>query len=102
MVAEYSVAEGYDIASFNTEESISNDRFIEVKSFNGQPYFFWSRNEIDIARIKKHDYYLYLVDRLKINDIDYIPTIIQNPHSEVLMKEEVWDQRIEKIRFSLK
>jgi len=101
-VAEYSVNDGYDIASFNAEESITNDRFIEVKSFSGQPYFFWSRNEIDIARIKKKEYYLYLVDRDKINDIEYIPTIIQNPYTEVLMNETLWEQRIEKIRFSLK
>lgn len=101
-VAEYSVAEGYDIASFNDEESVNNDRFIEVKSYNGQPYFFWSRNEIDIARIKKHEYYLYLVNRDKIDELGYIPIIIPNPYTEVLMNEDRWDQRIEKIKFSFK
>lgn len=101
-VAEYSIAEGYDIASFNDESSRANDRFIEVKSFTGQPYFFWSRNEIDIARIKKNEYYLYLVNRDKIDELGYIPMIIQNPYTEVLTNEVAWDQRIEKIRFSLK
>jgi len=98
-VAEYSVAEGYDIASFNDESSIINDRFIEVKSFNGQPYFFWSRNEIDIARIKKDEYFLYLIDRNKMKTADYQPIIIQNPYTEVYKNESLWDQRIEKIRF---
>jgi len=101
-VAEYSVAEGYDIASFNEERSIYNDRFIEVKSFNGQPYFFWSRNEIDIARIKKDEYYLYLVDRNRLNEIDYRPMIIQNPYKEVYNNEVEWEQRVEKIRFAIK
>ncbi|MFD0750167.1 DUF3883 domain-containing protein [Mucilaginibacter calamicampi] len=101
-VAEYSVAEGYDIASFNNELSIVNDRFIEVKSFSGRPYFFWSRNEIDIARIKKGEYYLYLVDRDKMNNIDYTPLIIQNPYVEIYNNEANWDQRIEKIRFAIK
>lgn len=101
-VAEYSVAEGYDIASFNDELSMMNDRFIEVKSFNGHPYFFWSRNEIEIARIKKNYYYLYLVDRSKISDLAYTPIIIKNPYNEVLMKGNLWDQRVEKIKFTLK
>jgi hypothetical protein len=101
-VSEYSVAEGYDIASFNDESSMVNDRFIEVKSFNGQPYFFWSRNEIDIARIKKYEYYLYLVDRDKINYSNYTPLIIQNPYLEVYNNEAHWDQRVEKIRFAIK
>jgi len=99
-VAEYSVAEGYDIASFNEEASPNNDRFIEVKSYNGQPYFFWSRNEIDIARIKKDEYYLYLVDRDRMNHIEYEPIIIQNPYKEVYNNEVNWEQRVEKIRFT--
>jgi hypothetical protein len=100
-VAEYSIAEGYDIASFNDSSSVLNDRFIEVKSYVGHPYFFWSRNEIDIARIKRIEYYLYLVDRDQINKEGYIPTIIKNPYEEVLLNEIKWQQRIEKIKFTL-
>jgi len=99
-VAEYSVAEGYDIASFEKEESENNDKFIEVKSYSGRPYFFWSRNEIEIARIKKHEYYLYLIERDRMYDIDYKPIIIQNPYMEVYNNTISWEQRIEKIRFT--
>ncbi len=98
-VAEYSVSDGYDIASFETESSEEYDRFIEVKSFSGEPYFFWSRNEIDVARIKNLSYYLYLVDRNSMNLPGYIPIMIQDPYSNVLQNSSQWEQRTEKIRF---
>ena len=100
-VAEYSTSDGYDIASYETLYSKAHDRFIEVKSFSGQPYFFWSRNEIDIARIKKSNYYLYLVDRSKMNSSKYIPIIIQDPYNNVLKNNSKWEQRVEKIKFQL-
>lgn len=98
-VAEYSASDGYDIASYETTDSIVHDRFIEVKSFIGEPYFFWSRNEMDIARIKRSSYFLYLVDRSKISLPGYSPIIIQDPHENVLMNSSQWEQRLEKIRF---
>ncbi len=101
-VAEYSISEGYDIASFNNEESEFNDRFIEVKSYSGNPYFFWSKNEIEISRIKKSEYYLYLVNREKIQENNYHPIILKNPYLNVYQNTEQWEQRIEKIRFELK
>ncbi|HRK54609.1 MAG TPA: DUF3883 domain-containing protein [Cyclobacteriaceae bacterium] len=99
-VAEYSVAEGYDIASFNSENSIQYDRFIEVKSYQGEPYFYWTRNEMEIARIKKSNYFIYLVDRGKMGNQEYQPIIIQNPYTELLVKKPIdWKESIEKIRF---
>ena len=100
-VAEYSVAEGYDIASFKTELSNEHDRFIEVKSFQGEPYFFWTRNEMNIARIKKESYFLYLVDRTKMKTVDkYEPLMIQNPYLKFIKtKSDEWKESIEKIRF---
>lgn len=98
-VAEYSTMDGYDIASYETEISTEHDRFIEVKSYDKEPYFFWSRNEIDIARIKRDSYYLYLVDRSKINSPDYVPMMIRDPYENVLRNKLEWEQRIEKIRF---
>lgn len=93
-VAQYSVSEGYDIASFDTEESILNDRFIEVKSYSGSPTFYWSRNEIEVSSAKGKRYFLYLVNRSQLNNPDYIPTIIQNPYENVL-KDGSWDKQIE-------
>lgn len=100
-VAEYSVSEGYDIASFENESSLINDRFIEVKSYVNEVSFYWSRNEIDIARIKKENYFLYLVDRSKLKNKDYKPLIIQNPYENVFKNDKKWKQRIEKIKLNL-
>ena len=100
-VAEYSVAEGYDISSFQQKESESNDCFIEVKSYAGSPYFYWSRNEVDISRIKGDHYFLYLVDRDQMKNIDYKPIIIQNPFKVVLENED-WIKQVEKYRIQLK
>jgi hypothetical protein len=100
-VAEYSASDGYDIASYETVYSNSHDRFIEVKSYSGEPYFFWSRNEMDIARIKKNSYYLYLVDRSRMNAPGYIPIIIQDPYNNVLKNGTEWEQRIEKIKLQM-
>lgn len=97
-VAEYSTSDGYDIASYETVNSSELDRFIEVKSYSGEPYFFWSRNEIDIARIKKSSYYLYLVDRSSMNSSGYSPMIIQDPYNNVLKNDSEWGQTIEKIK----
>ena len=98
-VAEYSVAAGYDIASLHSDKSEQLDRFIEVKSFAGSPYFFWSRNEIEVARIKKKNYFLYLVNREQLDSPDYKPIMIQNPYESVLKAENYWDQTPEKIKF---
>ncbi|MBF4988803.1 DUF3883 domain-containing protein [Methylophilus sp. 14] len=94
-VAEYSTSDGYDIASFEDVDSRTYDRFIEVKSYSGsQPYFHWSRNEIDIAFEKGQTYFLYLIDRSKINDVSYSPIIIQNPFKTVFECEE-WEKNPE-------
>ena len=100
-VAEYSVAEGYDISSFQKKESENNDCFIEVKSYAGNPYFYWSRNEVDISRIKGDHYFLYLVDRDQMKNIEYKPIIIQNPFKAVLENED-WIKQVEKYKIQLK
>ena len=100
-VAEYSVAEGYDISSFQEMESENNDCFIEVKSYVGTPYFYWSRNEVDISRIKGDHYFLYLVNRNQMKNVDYKPLIIQNPFKAVLDNED-WIKQVEKYKIQLK
>ena len=94
-VAEYWANAGYDVASYNNIESKKQDRFIEVKSYSGQPNFFWSRNEIETARIRKDKYFLYLVNRDKMEFENYTPIIIQNPYQFVL-KNDTWNKRVEK------
>lgn len=78
-ISDIDVAAGYDLLSFETGESLTYDRFIEVKAFNGFPHFYWSENERSVAALLSDKYYLYLVDLSCINDPLYAPIIIQNP-----------------------
>ncbi|ABX43279.1 DUF3883 domain-containing protein [Lachnoclostridium phytofermentans] len=80
---------GYDIASFKSEKSLSYDRFIEVKAVNIKCEFYWSKAEIEAARIMQDAYYLYLVEVAKMKYSNYIPKIIQNPFKNVF-KSEQW------------
>lgn len=82
------VLAGYDIASFESPHSIVHDRFIEVKAISEGDGFHWSINEINIAKLKREQYYLYLVDLQNINNCNYMPTIIRNPVKSVLDSDE--------------
>lgn len=60
---------GYDIESWETDESGKNERriFIEVKSTSAgaiEPFFI-SANEVSISQIKGDDYYIYRVYNIK-------------------------------------
>lgn len=89
-ISTVDVSAGYDIVSFNTTESTSLDRFIEVKTYKGKPHFHWSTNEMRIARIRNDHYYLYLVDYNKISNNGYKPFIIKNPIA--YLKDNIeWD-----------
>ena len=101
-VSEYDVGAGYDIVSYENIDSEELDRFIEVKSFTSVPSFYWSRNEMDVARIKKDKYFLYLVDRSRMGEEKFVPVIIQNPFERVLRDDLKWDKRIEKYFVSLR
>lgn len=78
-VSKVSVSSGFDIASFDSEESASFDRFIEVKAI-GKSGFFMSSNELDTAARLGDRYWLYLVDLSRCNEDGYEPQGIQNPH----------------------
>jgi len=99
-ISDYHVNAGYDIISFDNINSEILNRCIEVKSFSEVESFFWSRNEIDVSKIKENEYFLYLIDRSKINDKNYVPFIIQNPYKNVL-NENKWNKRIEKYFITL-
>ena len=89
---------GYDIESFNDVETILINRFIEVKSYAGNISFFWSNNEIDIARDKKEQYFLYLVNREEMDEPGYHPIIISNPYSSVYNNPK-WRREIGQYKF---
>lgn len=100
-VAEYIVNEGYDIASYNHECDEFPNRFIEVKSYDGKtPYFFWSRNEYSVAKRKKDEYWLYLVNRCEMNNLEYEPMMIQNPFETILDNSE-WIKEVDKYKISM-
>lgn len=84
-ISDYNVSAGFDILSFNTEDSDRADRYIEVKSYSGDIRFFLSRNEIETANTNRKSFFLYLVDREKMHDEGYIPLIIANPYNEVIV-----------------
>lgn len=83
------VTAGYDILSYMDENSIKHDRFIEVKSFQGTPHFYWSQNEIETAKLYEGRYFIYLIDAQKVDQEGYQPQIIQNP-AESILNSENW------------
>lgn len=87
-VSSVDVMAGYDMVSYESKSSKIYDRFIEVKAVSNIG-FFWSKNEVETAKIKAENYYLYLVDLSKINDIDYAPEMIRNP-AENIIDAEGW------------
>jgi len=100
-VAEYISNEGYDIASYDHESDYGHNRFIEVKSYVGSiPYFYWSNNEFSVAKLRQESYWLYLVNRDEITNLNYIPLMIQNPYENVL-KNKKWTAQVEKYKLEL-
>ena len=101
-VAQYIVNEGYDIASYNLESDEIPNRFIEVKSYDGgTPYFFWSRNEYSVAKVKKDEYWIYLINRSEINKTEYQPKMIQNPFENILNDDVNWEKQIDKYKIQM-
>ena len=92
---------GYDIESFTGFNSIVPNRFIEVKSYNENIAFYWSKNEAKTAEELGDDYYLYLVDRSKYHLKDYEPMIIKDPYNRVF-NNEIWKIETETWKISLK
>lgn len=88
-ISDFDVAAGYDIVSFQNEQSQVYDRFIEVKCYIGSEHFYWSENESDVARIKGDNYVLCLVDYTRIGEPGYQPEYIKNPY-ETIFSEEQW------------
>jgi len=86
------VGAGFDIVSYNDNDSKEFDRFIEVKTYKGNKHFHWSHNEIEKASLMGEQYYIYLVDADCIELEDYEPQIIQDPIKRV-GESEGWAKR---------
>jgi len=93
-ISNIDVGAGFDIISFNDDNSKTYDRFIEVKSFSEDICFYWSRNEVRVSELKQEHYYLYLINRDKINEEGYSPVIIQNPY-QMIFQNDGWVKNAE-------
>jgi len=83
-ISEYNTSAGYDIVSFMHIDSLIPDKFIEVKSCSDDNLkFYISKNELDVAKNKKNNYYLYLYNRQNQSF-----RIIQNPYNYFIKNEE--------------
>ena len=87
-ISDFDVAAGYDIVSYENNETEHYDRFIEVKCYMGSLHFFWSENESDVARIKADKYILCLVDYLRMGEPGYQPEFIRNPYETIFDSDE--------------
>lgn len=88
-ISDYDVSAGFDIVSFESESSTTYDRFIEVKCYLGNPHFYWSDNECDVAKCKGEKYSICLVNYDKINTLGYIPDYIVNP-AKTVFEDDGW------------
>lgn len=88
-ISDEHINAGYDIESYNNNDSVFIDRYIEVKSFSGELSFHWSKNEIEKAKEYEDNYFLYFVDRNKIKYSNYSPKIIQNPY-QLIYNNNLW------------
>ena len=82
-ISSIDVMAGYDMVSYESDQSENYDRFIEIKAVS-RSGFFWSKNEYEVAKAKGERYYLYLVELSRIDDPGYVPDMIQNPATSIM------------------
>ena len=101
-VASWDVGAGFDISSFTllANRGRFSRRLIEVKAVSPHDFkFFWSRHEIETARIYGSDYFLYLLPVSKGGFEIQNMRIIQNPFERVYLKDESWFRQEELVSF---
>lgn len=96
IIGRKDVGMGYDILSFDGMASDIQDRYIEVKSYSGQPHFILSEGELAAANKYGTKYYLYLVDINQIDRPGYEPTVIQNPTANIGSR---WQEKVKSREF---
>ena len=83
-ISEYHTSAGYDIVSYMCMDSLNPDKFIEVKSCSDNRWIFYiSKNELEVAKSKQDNYFLYLFNRQS-----RIFRIIQNPYNYFMDSEK--------------
>lgn len=105
--AKKDIKAGYDIKSFDKtkkENKKPMPRYIEVKAVPDDNYhFYWTRNEIDKAKIYKEKYYLYLLPVLSKSGFNINKLkVIRNPFKNVYStKKNIWLRTEEVISYQL-
>jgi hypothetical protein len=87
-VSDYNVAAGYDLISFKSLDSLTFNRYIEVKSYSEIPRIFISANELEVARKYQDEYVLVILDRSKFTDKNYVPIEFVNPYALLMSSEK--------------
>lgn len=92
-ISPIDTTKGFDILSCENKQCIK-DRYVEVKSYSNEKSisFFWSKNEINVAKENQDKYFLYLVDRSRINSPSYTPSMIKNPYKFFFVESNDWDK----------
>lgn len=83
-VSDFDVAAGFDISSY-LDNSQKPNKYIEVKSCDNTWKFYMSRNEIEVAKKKRENYFLYLYNRTKKSIVE-----IQNPYEKIFKEGNEW------------
>ncbi|KSU85170.1 protein of unknown function [Fictibacillus enclensis] len=95
-VSPFDVTAGFDIISYRSDSSILPDKYIEVKCISALAHFYWSINEVKIAKEKADNYFLYLVD----SSLTKEPLIIQNPYKKIYCNENISGE-VQSIKYRL-
>jgi hypothetical protein len=103
--SQENVLAGYDIKSFENNldgNSRRIDRYIEVKAVSVEDFrFYWSRNEMEIAKIFGEKYFLYLLPVLSNNIFDFENLMmVNNPFKNIYSNKLDWKKEEESISFS--
>lgn len=106
-IADKNVGAGYDIKSFETksnDKDIGIERYIEVKAVQlPDCKFYWSRNEINVYRDIRDQYFLYLVPIVSSGKFDIKKLrIIRDPYQNIFNNHDNWSPEIESYSFQLK
>lgn len=92
-VSQLEVDAGYDIRSFDGDgPAVEYNRFIEVKSSeNPNLSFYWSNNELSVAKELGDRYWIYFVGGFsQEQDFDNVePVLIKNPYEKIHSIESI-------------
>lgn len=83
-ISDSDVTAGYDVRSFDDWTAVTCNRLIEVKSVDSSLTFFWTANEVSTAKTTADQYILALVERHRMDSMDYEPIYIRNPFSALI------------------